>query len=164
MCVGRKFNHRERRERKKVWAAVVAPRACGGCPDLCRNGSKNGNGVAVPVNGWLSREINRGGAAATALPYFHPATVFIRFIKQSGVNWGMMKNPKGARRRPPLKFQPLADGQVWRMADAVLQVTTVGKLLVHYKLGKPDAIRVSNSVKSIATIEKYLKANKAVLV
>jgi len=50
------------------------------------------------------------------------------------------------------------------MAEAVLQVTTVGKLLVHYKLGKPDAIRVSNSVKSIATIEKFLKANKAVLV
>ncbi|HEX3623856.1 MAG TPA: hypothetical protein VH280_00365 [Verrucomicrobiae bacterium] len=64
-------------------------------------------------------------------------------------------------RRPQL--QPLANGQVWRMPEAILRVTTVGKLLVHYKLGKPDAIRVSNSVKSIATIEKYLKANKAVL-
>jgi hypothetical protein len=64
-------------------------------------------------------------------------------------------------RRPPLP--PLADGQVWRMSEAILQVTMVGKLLVHYKLGKPDAIRVSNSVKSIATIEKYLKAHKAVL-
>jgi hypothetical protein len=65
-------------------------------------------------------------------------------------------------RRPPL--QPLADGQVWRMPEAILQVTMVGKLLVHYKLGKPNAIRVSNSVKSIATIEKYLKAQKAELV
>ena len=50
------------------------------------------------------------------------------------------------------------------MPEAVLRVTTVGKLLVHYKLGKQDAIRVSNSVKSIATIEKYLKVHKAVLV
>ena len=50
------------------------------------------------------------------------------------------------------------------MSEATLQVTMVGKLLVHYKLGKPNAIRVSNSVKSIATIEKYLKENKAVLV
>ena len=65
-------------------------------------------------------------------------------------------------RRPAL--QPLADGQVWRMSESILEVTMVGKLLVHYKLGKPNAIRVSNSVKSIATIEKFLKENKAVLV
>lgn len=49
------------------------------------------------------------------------------------------------------------------MPEAVLQVTMVGKLLVHYKLGKPNAMRLSNSVKSIAAIEKYLKVNKAVL-
>jgi hypothetical protein len=72
----------------------------------------------------------------------------------------MMK--KIAARRPPL--QPLADGQVWRMAEAILRVTMVGKLLVHYKLGKPDAIRVANSINSITTIEKYLKTHKAVLV
>jgi hypothetical protein len=65
-------------------------------------------------------------------------------------------------RRPPL--QPLADGQVWRMADAIIRVTMVGKLLVHYKLGKPGAIRVSNSINNIKTIEKFLKTNEAVLV
>lgn len=72
----------------------------------------------------------------------------------------MMK--KAVARRPPI--QPLADGQVWRMAGLILRVTTVGKLLVHYKLGKPGAIRVANSVNSITAIEKYLKAHKAVLV
>jgi hypothetical protein len=40
----------------------------------------------------------------------------------------------------------------------------VGKLLVHYKLGKPNAARVANSCKGIKTIEKYLKENNAVLV
>jgi hypothetical protein len=60
--------------------------------------------------------------------------------------------------------QPLEAGQVWRMAEANLQVGMVGKLLVHYKLGKPNAVRVSNSCNGIKTIEKYLKANKAVLV
>jgi hypothetical protein len=49
------------------------------------------------------------------------------------------------------------------MADAHLCVQEVGKLLVHYKLGRPDAVRVSNSCNGIKTIEKYLKANKAVL-
>ena len=60
--------------------------------------------------------------------------------------------------------KPLEAGQVWRMAEANLQVGMVGKLLVHYKLGKPNAVRVSNSCNGIKTIEKYLKANKAVLV
>ena len=60
--------------------------------------------------------------------------------------------------------KPLEAGQLWRMADANLTVGMVGKLLVHYKLGKPNAIRVSNSCNGIKTIEKYLKANKAVLV
>jgi hypothetical protein len=69
---------------------------------------------------------------------------------------------KIAARRPPL--QSLANGQVWRMAEAMLRVTMVGKLLVHYQLGKPNAVRVSNSINSITTIEKYLKENKAVLV
>jgi hypothetical protein len=35
--------------------------------------------------------------------------------------------------------------------------------LVHYKLGKPDAVRVPNSCNGIKTIEKYLKSQKAVL-
>jgi hypothetical protein len=63
-----------------------------------------------------------------------------------------------------VRQKPLEAGQLWRMADANLQVGMVGKLLVHYKLGKPSAIRVANSCNGIKTIEKYLKANKAVLV
>ena len=62
-----------------------------------------------------------------------------------------------------VRLQPLEAGQLWRMAEANLQVSMVGKLLVHYKLGRPDAVRVSNSCNGIKTIEKYLKANKAVL-
>jgi hypothetical protein len=67
--------------------------------------------------------------------------------------------------KPPrrLPLQPLAEGQLWRMAEANLQVGMVGKLLVHYKLGKPNAVRVANSCSGIKTIEKYLKAKKAVL-
>ncbi len=61
-------------------------------------------------------------------------------------------------------MEPLADGQVWRMAETNLQVDMVGKLLVHYKLGKHNAIRISNSIGSKTNIEKFLKKNKAVLV
>ena len=50
------------------------------------------------------------------------------------------------------------------MAELNLRVGLVGKLLVHYKLAKPDAVRSSNSCSSKATVEKYLKKNKAVLV
>jgi hypothetical protein len=72
-----------------------------------------------------------------------------------------MRNIKPVRRA---RQQPLEAGQLWRMAEANLQVGMVGKLLVHYKLGKPNAVRVANSCNGIKTIEKYLKANKAVLV
>ena len=60
--------------------------------------------------------------------------------------------------------KPLEAGQIWHMAEAHLHVREVGKLLVHYKLGKPNATRVSNSCNGIKTIEKFLKTNKAVLV
>ena len=60
--------------------------------------------------------------------------------------------------------QPLlAAGQLWHMAGADLRVGMVGKLLVHYKLGRQDAVRVPHSCNGIKTIEKYLKANKALL-
>lgn len=65
---------------------------------------------------------------------------------------------------PRARMKPLADGQVWRMAELNLKVESVGKLLVHYKLAKPNAVRIPNSVGGISTIEKFLKKNKAVLV
>jgi hypothetical protein len=68
-----------------------------------------------------------------------------------------IKSPRRVRQKP------LEAGQLWRMAEANLQVGMVGKLLVHYKLGKPNAVRVANSCNGIKTIEKYLKDNKAVL-
>jgi len=58
---------------------------------------------------------------------------------------------------------PLAAGQLWRMAEGDLQVGMVGKLLVHYKLGKPNAVRVPNSCNGIKTIKAFLKTKKAVL-
>jgi hypothetical protein len=64
---------------------------------------------------------------------------------------------------PRLVPRALAAGQLWHMAGADLRVGMVGKLLVHYKLGKPNAVRVPNSCNPIKTIEKYLKTKKAVL-
>jgi hypothetical protein len=71
-----------------------------------------------------------------------------------------MKKTKSA---PRVRQQPLEAGQLWRMAEANLQVVMVGKLLVHYKLGRHNAVRVPNSCNCIKTIEKYLKGKKAVL-
>ncbi|MCX6894168.1 MAG: hypothetical protein NTZ16_01395 [Verrucomicrobia bacterium] len=65
-------------------------------------------------------------------------------------------------RRPVRK--PLESGQLWRLGEANLKVEMVGKLLVHYKLAKPNAVRVATSISSITTLEKYMKANKATLV
>jgi len=59
--------------------------------------------------------------------------------------------------------QPLEAGQLWRMMEGNLQVVMVGKLLVHYKFGRHNAVRVPNSCNRIEAIEKLLKAKKAVL-
>jgi len=50
------------------------------------------------------------------------------------------------------------------MADSNLQVELVGRLLVHYKLGKADAKRTPTSISARSAVEKYLTKNKAVLV
>ena len=67
------------------------------------------------------------------------------------------------KRRCRARLQPLEAGQVWRMAESRLQVGFVGKLLVHYKLAKPDAVRVPNSVSPKTAVEEYLKKNKGIL-
>jgi hypothetical protein len=81
-------------------------------------------------------------------------------IPSPGANFGMKKTKLAGRAR----MQPLEAGQVWRMAELNMRVELVGKLLVHYKLAKPNAVRIPNSVGGKTTIEKYLKKNKAVLV
>jgi hypothetical protein len=81
------------------------------------------------------------------------------FNRNHGAGWDMEKIKSPRRIGQP----PLEAGQLWRMAEANLLVVMVGKLLVHYKLGKPDAVRVPHSCNCIKTIEKYLKTKKAVL-
>ena len=70
--------------------------------------------------------------------------------------------PKVAR--PVALKQPLETGQLWRVADMNLRVGLIGKILVHYKLAKPNAVRIPNSVSGKTTVEQYLKKNKAVLI
>ena len=72
-----------------------------------------------------------------------------------------MRKTKPTRR---FSLKPLETGQLWRVAELNLRVGLIGKWLVHYKLAKPDAVRIPNSVTGRATMEKYLKKNKAVLI
>ena len=81
---------------------------------------------------------------------------------------------KSARRTTPAKTRtvravrparkPLESGQLYRLGEAELRVEMVGKLLVHYRLAKPKAVRVAISISSITTLEKFMKANKAILI
>ena len=65
---------------------------------------------------------------------------------------------------PRVKPAPLVDGQLWRLGDEQLKVEMVGKILVHYKLAKPTAIRTPTAIASIATLQKFMKKHKAVLI
>jgi hypothetical protein len=70
------------------------------------------------------------------------------------------KKPKASR----AIMQPLETGQLWRVLDMNLRIGLIGKVLVHYKLAKPNAVRIPNSVSGKTTVEEYLKKNKAVLI
>jgi hypothetical protein len=59
------------------------------------------------------------------------------------------KPVKAAPRVVKAVFTPLADGQIWQMGEANLKVEMVGKLLVHYKLAKPNAVRTPTSIAGI---------------
>lgn len=59
---------------------------------------------------------------------------------------------------------PIQTGQVWRMADSNIQITLIGRTLVHFKRGAPGAKRVSTSLLNKAALEQFLIKNKAVLV
>ena len=72
--------------------------------------------------------------------------------------------PKLMKQKPGTAPKELAEGQVWRMTDSHLHVGLVGKHLVHYKLIKGEAKRTSTSLSAKATVEQYLRKNKAVLV
>ncbi len=84
--------------------------------------------------------------------------------KIKAVRRPLKPSPRNGKPAPRARPQPLETGQIWQMADLNLEVGLVGKLLVHYKLAKPDAVRRANSVGGLATVEKYLKKNKAVLI
>ncbi len=58
----------------------------------------------------------------------------------------------------------LQSGQTWRMEDAHLLISLVGKHLVHYKLIKGETKRTPTSLSAKKAVEKYLRENKAVLV
>ena len=68
--------------------------------------------------------------------------------------------PRPAR----IALKPLADGQVWQLGEANLRVQMVGKLLVHYKLAKPNAVRTPTSIAGISSLMKFMKKSKAVLI
>ena len=72
-----------------------------------------------------------------------------------------MRKTKPVRR---IRSRPLETGQVWRVTGLNFEVGLIGKWLVHYKVSKPNAIRIPNRVGGRTDIEKYLKKNKAVLI
>lgn len=61
-------------------------------------------------------------------------------------------------------FAPFQKGQVWRMGEVNLAVTSVGKTLVHYKQYKTQSRGVQTTLASKPELEKYLIDSKAVLV
>ncbi len=59
----------------------------------------------------------------------------------------------------------LAKDQLWKVNGEYLQIVDLGKTLIHYKMSPGLKQRgVPVRMTAIDTVQKYLKANKAVLV
>jgi hypothetical protein len=54
-------------------------------------------------------------------------------------------------------------GQVWRMGEDRLQIQLVGKLLVHYRHFRGVAKRPPSTFSAKGDLDKFLSANKAIL-
>lgn len=61
-------------------------------------------------------------------------------------------------------FPPFQKGQVWRIGDVNLAVTSVGKTLVHYKRYKSQPKGVPTTLSSKPHLEELLRNSRAVLV
>ena len=59
---------------------------------------------------------------------------------------------------------PFQKGQVWRMGDLNLAVTSVGKTLVHYKRYTTQPRGIQTTLTSKSDLRKYLMSGKAVLI
>lgn len=68
------------------------------------------------------------------------------------------------KQKRPVPQRTVATGQLWQMTDSHLEITLVGKTLVHYKHFKQGAKRTSISLLDEAALEEFLRRNKAVLI
>jgi hypothetical protein len=61
-------------------------------------------------------------------------------------------------------LQPFESGQIWQMEGSRLEISLIGKTLVHYKHYKGEMKRSPVSLLNKDALERFLQDNQAVLV
>ena len=74
-----------------------------------------------------------------------------------------MKSKKAVR-SAPITANGFKVGQMWRIGDVNLAVTSVGKRLVHYKRYKTQAKGIQTTLCSKPDLRKYLRSTRAILI
>ena len=64
----------------------------------------------------------------------------------------------------PTTDPPFQKGQVWRIGDVNVAVTSVGKTLVHYKRYRRQSKGIQTTLTSKPNLRKILVSSKAVLI
>ena len=80
---------------------------------------------------------------------------------ESLANLAIIESMKQKKNVPP---KSVATGQTWQMTDSNIEITLVGRTLVHYKHLKPGIKRAPTLLLNKAALEEFLRKNKAVLV
>lgn len=66
-------------------------------------------------------------------------------------------------RTTPSSTTALEEGQIWHMAGSRLRIRQVGRTLVHYSHFRGESRRSPILLANIATVQHFLKTNKATL-
>ncbi len=80
---------------------------------------------------------------------------------ESPDNLAIIENMKRKKTVPP---KSVATGQTWQMTDSNIEITLVGRTLVHYKHLKPGVKRAPTLLLNKTALEEFLRKTKAVLV
>jgi len=68
------------------------------------------------------------------------------------------------KKRAKISVDSFVNGQVWQMDDSNVEIQLVGKRLVHYKLYKGETKRAPVSLAGKDALQKFLTANKGILI
>lgn len=76
---------------------------------------------------------------------------------------GTHGSKRGRREQATDQLTEFVKGQIWKTPDAYIQITEVGKLLIHYRFGNRPDVQSKPRISSKQDVQSYLGGHGGVL-